>query len=193
MSNLAETYDAEGKDAQAEALYNQVLEIRRRVEGPEHPNTLYTLRYVAYMHQRRGNYALAERYATQVLAGRRRVLGPEHGRKLEAMDDLALAYQSQGKFDKAELRAREALQEYRKKKQPDDWEEFRAESLLGASLAGQKKYTDAEPLLLVGYQGLVARKDHMPALDRYHLNRAREWLVQFYEAWASQRKPRSGG
>jgi hypothetical protein len=33
--------------------------------------------------------------------------------------------------------------------------------LLDASLAGQKQYAEAEPLLLEGYQGIVARKDHI--------------------------------
>ena len=40
MNNLAVAYYFQGKYAQAEALYSQTLEIRRRVLGPEHPNTL---------------------------------------------------------------------------------------------------------------------------------------------------------
>jgi len=35
----------------------------------------------------------------------------------------------------------------------------RGESLLGARLAGEKKYAEAEPLLLGGYQGMLARKN----------------------------------
>jgi len=99
-----------------------------------------------------------------------------------AAADLALAYESQGKFVESEPLAREALEFYRKK-QPDDWQRFRAESLLGASLAGQKKYAEAEPLLLEGYQGMVARKERMAVPDWYHLDRAHEWLVQLYVAW----------
>jgi non-specific serine/threonine protein kinase/serine/threonine-protein kinase len=40
MNNLANVYQYEGKYAQAEALFRQTLEIRRRVLGPEHPDTL---------------------------------------------------------------------------------------------------------------------------------------------------------
>jgi hypothetical protein len=72
--------------------------------------------------------------------------------------DVALACQSQGKFAESEPLAREAL-EFNGKKQPDGWQRFRVESLLGASLAGQKKYTEAEPLLLEGYHGMLARKE----------------------------------
>jgi hypothetical protein len=101
--------------------------------------------------------------------------------------DLALAYQSQGKFAKSEALAREAF-ELDRKKRPDDWQRFRAESLLGASLAGQKKYPEAEPLLLEGYQGMLARKDRMGVPDRYHLDRAGEWLIQLYQAWGKPDK-----
>jgi hypothetical protein len=53
--------------------------------------------------------------------------------------------------------AREIIEKDRKTR-PDNWQTFRAESLLGASLAGQKKYAKAEPLLLEGYRGALAKK-----------------------------------
>jgi hypothetical protein len=78
--------------------------------------------------------------------------------------------------------------EFDRKKQPDDRQGFQAESLLGASLAGQKKCAEAEPLLLEGYQGMQARKDRMVVEDRYYLDRAREWIVQLYQAWSKPAK-----
>jgi eukaryotic-like serine/threonine-protein kinase len=65
---------------------------------------------------------------------------------------------------------------------------IRAETLLGASLAGQKKYAEGEPLLVGGYQGMLTRKDRIGAQDRYHLESAREWLVQMYQAWGKPAK-----
>ena len=59
---------------------------------------------------------------------------------------------------------------------------------MGASLAGQKKYAEAEPLLLEGYQGMVARKERMMIADWYHLDRAGEWIVQSYQAWGKPAK-----
>jgi eukaryotic-like serine/threonine-protein kinase len=94
---------------------------------------------------------------------------------------------SQGKFTDAEPLAREAL-EMDQKQQPDHWQRFRAESLLGASLAGEKKYAEAEPLLLEGYQGMLARKDRIVVCDWYHLGRAHEWIVQLYQAWGKPAK-----
>ena len=132
------------------------------------------------MHRRRGTYVQAESLASQALAGRRRALGPEHPETLASEGDLALAYQLRGKFAESEPLAREAL-ELGRKVQPDDWQPFRAASLLGASLAGQKRYDAAEPLLLEGYQGMLARKARMAAPDWYHLDRAREWILQLYQ------------
>ncbi|HEV3117397.1 MAG TPA: serine/threonine-protein kinase [Gemmataceae bacterium] len=182
MNTLALVYQSEGKYAQAEALYSQTLEIQRRVLGPEDSFTLTTLSDFAYMYQRQGKYGLAETHAAQALAGQRHALGLEHPDTMASAADLALAYQSQGKFAESEAVAREASEFYRKK-QPDDWPRFRAESLLGASLAGQKKYVEAEPLLLEGYQGILARKDRMGVPDWYHLDRAGEWIVQLYQDW----------
>ena len=181
MDNLANLYDDEGKYAQAETLHSQALEIQRRVLGPEHPDTLDTLSDFASMYQRQGKYASAETYAAQALAGRRHALGPEHPNTMVSAADLALAYLSQGKFTDSEPLAREAL-EFNQKNQPGGWQQFRAESLLGAALAAQKKYSEAEPLLLSGYQGMKARKDRIDVPDWYHLDHAREWLVQLYQA-----------
>jgi hypothetical protein len=139
------------------------------------------------MYQRQGKYALAETYAAQALAGRRHALGSENADTMSSAADLSLAYLSQGKFSEGEPLAREAL-EFNRKKQPDGWQRFRAESLLGASLAGQKKYAEAEPPLLEGYQGMVARKDRIGVPDWYHLDRAREWLVRLYQAWGKPGK-----
>jgi eukaryotic-like serine/threonine-protein kinase len=187
MGNLADTCAKEGKFTQAEALFTRTLEISRRVLGPEHPETLAFLADFASMYQRQGQYAMAETLAAEVLAGRRRVLGSEHPDNLPSAPDLALACLSQGKFAESERLAREAT-EVDKRLWPDDWQRFRAESLLGASLAGERKYDEAEPLLLEGYQGMLARKDRIDVAYRYDLDLAHQWLVRLYQAWGRPAK-----
>jgi serine/threonine protein kinase len=190
MGNLADTYAEQGKYAQAEALFRPTCEMSRRVLGPSHPSTLDFLSDSAFMYQRQGRYGLAEAQAAQVLAARRRALGSQHPHTMQSAADLALAYVSQGRFAESEPLAREALA-FNREKQPDDWQRFRAESLLGASLAGQKRYAEAEPLLLEGYQALVERKERMGWMgvaSWYHVDRAREWIVQLYRAWGKPEK-----
>jgi tetratricopeptide (TPR) repeat protein len=182
MDDLANIYAWEDKYLQAEAMLSQALEIVLRVFSPEEPLFLYTLSNLASVYQRQGKYGLAETYARQVLARRRHDLGPEHPETMASAADLALAYQSQGEFAESEALARGALEFYRKN-QPNDWQRFDAESLLGASLAGQKRYTEAEALLLPGYQGMKQRENTIPAFNRFKLQQAGESIVRLYQDW----------
>jgi len=183
MGNLADTYTQQDKYAQAEPLFTRALEISRRVLGPEHTLTLGFLSDFATLYQRQGRYALAETYAAQVLAGRQRAGSSEDPADIQsAMCDLALIYVSEGKFTEGARLARQTL-EFAEKNQLDNWERFRAESLLGASLAGQTKYAEAEPLLLQGWQGMSSHKEQIGVPELYHVDRAREWLIQLYQSW----------
>ncbi len=185
MGNLADTVAKQGKYAEAETLFAQVIEISRRVMGRDHPRTLGFLSDSGAMYQRQGKFTLAEANIKEALAGRRRTLGSDHPETMEGAADLALALLSQSKFVESERLAREAL-EFNRKKSPEDWPRFRAESLLGASLSGQKKYRDAEPLLIGSYRGMVERKEKpgwMGASTTRHLDEARGWIVQLYQAW----------
>ena len=187
MSDMPMAYYLQGKYVQAEGLFAQALAADRLVLGPEHPSTLDILSEMGTMYQREGKYDLAERYATQALEGRRRALGPEHPDTMDGQADLVLAYVSQGKLAESEPLAR-GIVEFGHKNLPDEWQRFRAESLLGVSLAGQKKYTEAEPLLVEGYQGMRERKPRMDLPDWYYVDRAHEWLVQLYQAWGKPEK-----
>jgi tetratricopeptide (TPR) repeat protein len=187
MNNLADIYTLQEKYAQAEALFSTTVEIGGRKLGQENPYTISFVSSFASMYQRQGKYALAETWAAQALARRRHAVGPEQPETMSSAADLALAYVSEGRFAQSEPLAREAW-DFNRRKQPDDWQRFRSESLLGASLAGQKKYPEAEPLLLEGYEGMLARKERMAVEDWYHLDRAREWIVRLYLAWGRPRK-----
>ena len=82
--------------------------------------------------------------------------------------------------------------------QPENWDRFAARSMLGEALAGQKKYADAEPLLRDGHRGLADRAKAIPGTAAQAVPRARERLVQLYEAWgkpaeAAEWRPERGG
>jgi tetratricopeptide (TPR) repeat protein/tRNA A-37 threonylcarbamoyl transferase component Bud32 len=195
MGNLADTLAKQGKYAESETLFAQVIEVSRRVMGRDHPRTLGFLSDSGTMYQRQGKFALAEANIKDALAGRRRTLGSNHPETMEGAADLALALLSQGKFVESERLAREAL-EFNRKKSPEDWPRFRAESLLGASLSGQKKYREAEPLLIGSYRAMVERKEKpgwMGASTARHLDEARGWIVQLYQAWGKPEKAAEWG
>ena len=187
MNDLADALYAQGKYEEAETLFRKTLEISQRVLGPEHPHTLVIVGDFASMYERQGNYDLAVVYGLRALTGRRRTFGSQHPDTMASAADLSLAYVLQGKFAQGEPLAREAW-EFNRVNRPDTWQQFRAESLLGASLAGQKKYAEAEPLLLEGYQGMAERKPRIEVPDWYHIDRARDWLVELYRAQGSRAK-----
>ena len=83
-------------------------------------------------------------------------------------------------FAEAEPVWRESLKA-REEHQPDSWMTFAAKAQLGASLLGQKKYTEAEPLLLAGYEGLKQREATLEGEHREHLTNTAELLVRLYE------------
>jgi hypothetical protein len=66
--------------------------------------------------------------------------------------------------------------------QLDVWQTFNVRSLLGGALFGQKKYADAEPLLLLGYQGLKQREQAIPPRSRKAIPEALERLIELSTA-----------
>lgn len=70
----------------------------------------------------------------------------------------------------------------REKALSDDWRRFDGMALLGGCLLGKKKYTEAEPLLIQGYEGLKAREAKIPNRVKPDLAEAAEWIIRLYEA-----------
>jgi non-specific serine/threonine protein kinase/serine/threonine-protein kinase len=111
MNFLAFDFASQGKYAQAEALHSEILEIRRRMLGASHPDTLVSMNNLANVYYRQGNYAQAEALYGRILEVKRRVLGED---KWVAMNNLALSYYSQGKYAQAEILYTEIVQSQRR-------------------------------------------------------------------------------
>lgn len=95
--------------AQAEALYNQLLTIERRVLGAEHPNTLICMNNLADAYGFQGKYAQSEALFKQALETSRRVLGPRNPLTLAFLGESASMYQREGKYALAEVYGSEVL------------------------------------------------------------------------------------
>jgi eukaryotic-like serine/threonine-protein kinase len=65
---------------------------------------------------------------------------------------------------------------------PDEWETFNTRSLLGESLLIQQKYTDAESMLLSGYEGMKKRTEKIPTQYKIRLGEAVDRLCTLYTA-----------
>jgi tetratricopeptide (TPR) repeat protein len=94
----------------AEPLYRQALEVRERVLGGEHPDTLVSVNNLAHVLYREGDYEGAEPLYRRALAANERVSGREHPSTLLNVNNLALLLYGKGDFMGAESLHRRALE-----------------------------------------------------------------------------------
>ncbi|KAI0388617.1 hypothetical protein F5Y17DRAFT_191065, partial [Xylariaceae sp. FL0594] len=104
--NLAEkcalTLVTDGRYNEAEELFVQVMETRKRVLGAEHPDTLASMANLASTYSNQGRWKEAEELEVQVIKTIKRVLGAEHPFTLTSMANLASTYSNQGRWKEAE-------------------------------------------------------------------------------------------
>jgi tetratricopeptide (TPR) repeat protein len=96
QARLAEARWAAGDLPGARKIHEQVLDVRRRVLGEEHPDTLTSMNNLAQTLYTQGDLPGARKIQEQVLDVRRRVLGQEHPATLTSMNNLAQTLKAQG-------------------------------------------------------------------------------------------------
>jgi hypothetical protein len=89
MNNLAFILWEQGHDTRAAELEEEVLEIRKRVLGQEHPQTLTSMHNLAFTLLKQGFHTRAKDLLTRAYDGRKRVLGAEHPSTLETEEILS--------------------------------------------------------------------------------------------------------
>ena len=82
-------------------MHRQTLELREKVLGQEHPDTLTSMNNLAMVLSSQGKYEEAEEMHRQTLELREKVLGKEHPYTLTSMNNLAVVLSSQGKYEEA--------------------------------------------------------------------------------------------
>jgi tetratricopeptide (TPR) repeat protein len=87
---------AQGDHVGARRLEERVLEVKTRVLGAEHPNTLTAMSNLASTLKAQGDHAGARRLQERVLEARTRLLGTEHEDTLTSMNNLASTLRAQG-------------------------------------------------------------------------------------------------
>ena len=160
----------------------QALDIRRRVLGDAHRDTLYSMNVLAGLYLAQHQYVKAGSLYAKALEESRRSLGDEHPLTLHDQLSLGRVRLALRKDGGAETTLREALKKF-DKVDSGNWERFNCQSLLGASLARQKKFAEAEPLLLSGYEGMTRREEEIPAKDRSAVGDAGDRIVELYQNW----------
>jgi len=155
LHNLAYLYNSQGRYSEAEPLYLQALELRKRLLGDEHPDVATSLNNLASLYYSQGRYSEAEPLYLQALELRKRLLGDEHPDVATSLNNLANLYNSQGRYSEAEPLYLQAL-ELTKRLLGDEHPNVAASLHNLANLYNsQGRYSEAEPLYL---QALELRK-----------------------------------
>jgi tetratricopeptide (TPR) repeat protein len=144
---IADTYIQLGRPADARKQWERVLEIRRHLLGPEHPDTLATMRGVAMASQQEGNFAQAEVLWRRALEVHRRVLGPEHLDTTDCMYELAILYDCQRKYAQGQPLATQVAEIRRRVLGPDRMGTLNAMNEVAAEYCGLGQYAKAEAIL----------------------------------------------
>jgi tetratricopeptide (TPR) repeat protein len=110
MHNLAVAYQRAGQLAEALPLYRETLARRKEKLGPDHPDTLNTVKSLAAAYQRAGQLDRSLPLREEVLSRTRKRLGPNHSETLMAQASLAGIYRDSGRLDKALPLLEDALQ-----------------------------------------------------------------------------------
>ena len=136
----------QGYSSEAKKLQFQVLELRNRVLGVEHPDTIWAMANLAVTYRHLGKYAEAEKLEMQVLDARNRILGVEHPDTIWAVANLAATYQNIGKYIEAEKLQIQVLNARNKILGEEDPHTIWAMTNLAITYKNLGKYTEAEML-----------------------------------------------
>ena len=101
-TNFALVLEENGDWNNAEELMIQVMDMRKKVLGAEHPHTLTSMANLASTYWNQGRWNEAEPLGVQVMDMTKRVLGAEHPHTLTSMANLASTYRNQGRWNEAE-------------------------------------------------------------------------------------------
>jgi tetratricopeptide (TPR) repeat protein len=107
LDNLAMLYQAQGKFAEAEPLYERSLAMTEKTLGPEHPEVAQILNNLASLYQAWGKHADAEPLHVRALAIVEKALGPEHPDVAESLEKFAALLHKTGRdAEAAKMEAR---------------------------------------------------------------------------------------
>ena len=90
-------------------MYQQALEMTKRLFSADHPNMASSLNNLAVLYYRQRRYQEAEPLLQQALEMRKRLFSADHPDVANSLNNLAGLYSSQGRYSKAEPLYKEAL------------------------------------------------------------------------------------
>ncbi|KAN0066948.1 hypothetical protein V8E54_014872 [Elaphomyces granulatus] len=135
-----------GRWTEAEKLFVQVMETRKTLLGPEHPDTLTSMANLASTYRNQGRWTEAEKLEVQVMETRKAVLGPEHPDTLTSMASLASTYWNQGRWTESEKLGVQVMERRKTALGPEHPDTLSSIANLACTYRNQGRWTEAEKL-----------------------------------------------
>ncbi|KFY97528.1 hypothetical protein V498_02020 [Pseudogymnoascus sp. VKM F-4517 (FW-2822)] len=151
LGNVAESNYLLEEYQDAEKLYQRTVEVRRRVLGATHAETLRAMGGLANTLYCQEKYEQAGKLYQQVVEARKKVLGAEHLDTLSTMNGLAGALYYQEKYKQAEKLYKQVVEARKKVLGDEHPDTLSTMNSLASALYYQEKYKQAEKL----YQQVV--------------------------------------
>ena len=146
MDNLGILYQLHGQYHEAEQLFVQVMETRKRVLGQDHPDTLTSMGKLASTSRNQGRWTEAEQLEVQVMETRKRVLGQEHPHTLTSMANLASTYWNQGRWTEAEQLEVQVMETRKRVLGQEHPDTLTSMANLASTYRNKGRWTEAEQL-----------------------------------------------
>ncbi|PYI12403.1 TPR-like protein [Aspergillus sclerotiicarbonarius CBS 121057] len=143
LLRIGRCLQSDGRYQEGRILLHNVLEIREKGHGPEHPDTLNSVSQLGSVLNQEGKYKEAESMHRRALEGREKALGPKHPDTLTSISQLGAVLERQGRYKEAEALHRHALESRERILGPELPNTFTSVSKLGSVLKQQGKYEEA--------------------------------------------------
>jgi len=168
-----------GRDDEAERAFRDLITLRERVFGPEHPSLAMTMVNFGDHLRRRGRFLESTQWTRRVVALRGRTLDDSNIALGAGMLQLGIALARLDSADVGERWLREAYRVREASLPAGHWALASTRSALGEALTAGKRFAEAEALLLPAEAQLSAELPHElePVQDVWRR------LAELYRAW----------
>ncbi|KAK0639860.1 hypothetical protein B0T16DRAFT_463496 [Cercophora newfieldiana] len=145
-TTLGRVYYDEGRWAEAEKLFVQVMETRKTKLGADHPDTLRSMANLTSTYRNQGRWSEAEELEVQVIETFKTKLGADHPNTLTSMANLALTFWNQGRWSEAEELEVQVMETFKTKLGADHPNTLMSMGNLASTYRNQGRWSEAEEL-----------------------------------------------
>lgn len=156
----------EGRYEESVPIMARVLAMRERVLGPDHPDVVEALEYLASAYMLTGDYARAEPLELRALGIREKLFGPDSAGAVESLYDLGIFYFQKGDNLKAEETFGKVLGVLERVGQAESFTVAATLGYLGDIQRARGEYARAEEF----YRRSLALKEKLFGPEHFHLS-----------------------